>query len=87
MHFSDLNKIGIKPQSGYETPLGIYFYPVNEEILGQLEKGKIPFASERKFLHVVKPRKNTEILYTDESFTEQDFNEKLVKLFSSNKPY
>tara|TARA_Y100001963_G_scaffold160236_1_gene269392 strand:+ start:6472 stop:8388 length:1917 start_codon:yes stop_codon:yes gene_type:complete len=82
MHFSDLNKIGIKPQSGYETPLGIYFYPVNEEILGQLEKGKIPFASERKFLHVVKPRKNTEILYVDESFTEQDFNEKLVKLFS-----
>ena len=84
MHFSDLNKIGIKPQSGYETPLGIYFYPVNEEILGQLEKGKIPFASERKFLHVVRPRKNAEILYTDESFTEQDFNEKLVKLFSES---
>jgi len=82
MHFSDLNKIGIKPQSGYETPLGIYFYPVNEPILQLLEKGKIPFASERKFLHVVKPRKNAEILYTDESFTEQDFNEKLVKLFS-----
>jgi len=82
MHFSDLNKIGIKPQSGYETPLGIYFYPVNEEILGQLEKGKIPFASERKFLHVVRPRKDTEVLYVDKSFTEQDLDEKLVKLFS-----
>lgn len=82
MHFSDLNKIGIKPQSGYETPLGIYFYPVNEPILQLLEKGKIPFASERKFLHVVKPKEGTEILYTDESFTEQDFNEKLTKLFS-----
>ena len=82
MHFSDLNKVGIKPQSGYETPLGIYFYPVNEQILNQLEKGKIPFASERKFLHVVKPKEGAEILYTDESFTEQDFNEKLVKLFS-----
>ena len=82
MHFSDLNKVGIKPQSGYETPLGIYFYPVNEPILQLLEKGKIPFASERKFLHVVKPRKNAEILYADESFTEQDFNEKLMKLFS-----
>ena len=82
MHFSDLNKIGIKPQSQYETPLGIYFYPVNEEILGQLEKGKIPFASEREFLHVVKPNEGSEVLYVDESFTEQNLNEKLVKLFS-----
>ena len=89
MHFSDLNKIGIKPQSQYETPLGIYFYPVNEKILGQLEKGKIPFASERKFLHVVKPSENSNILYTAGEdagalhFNNQDLDEKLMKLFSS----
>jgi len=82
MHFSDLNKVGIRPQSGFETPLGIYFYPINEIILRQLEKGKIPFASEREFLHVVKPKKGAEVLYTDNSFTEKDLDEKLITLFS-----
>jgi len=81
MHFADINIVGINPKSPWETPMGIYFYPVNEEILTQLEKGKIPFASERKFLHIVKPKKEAEILYNDQ-FTEQDLNEKLIKLFS-----
>ena len=89
MHFSDINKIGVKPASSFQTPLGIYFYPVNEKILGQLEKGKIPFASERKFLHVVKPNENSNILYTAGEdagalhFNNQDLDEKLMKLFSS----
>ena len=63
MHFSDVNKIGVKPASSFQTPLGIYFYPVNEKIVGQLENGKIPFASERKYLHIVKPNENSNILY------------------------
>lgn len=83
MHFSDINKIGIKPKSGFDTPLGIYFYPVNEIILRQLEEGKIPYASERKFLHVVKPKPDAEILY-NRNFTEEDFDDKLMKLFSSS---
>ena len=89
MHFSDINKIGVKPASSFQTPLGIYFYPVNEKILSQLEKGKIPFASERKFLHVVKPNENSNILYTAGEdagalhFNNQDLDEKLMKLFSS----
>ena len=90
MHFSDINKIGVKPASSFQTPLGIYFYPVNEKILGQLEKGKIPFASERKFLHVVKPNENSNILYTAGEdagplhFNSRDLDEKLMKLFSSS---
>ncbi len=27
LHFSDINKLGINPQSHYNTPLGIYAYP------------------------------------------------------------
>tara|TARA_R110000824_G_scaffold27426_11_gene93247 strand:- start:76 stop:1980 length:1905 start_codon:yes stop_codon:yes gene_type:complete len=89
MHFSDINKIGVKPASSFQTPLGIYFYPVNEKILDQLEKGKIPFASERKFVHVVKPNENSNILYTAGEdagplhFNNRDLDEKLMKLFSS----
>jgi hypothetical protein len=81
MHFADVNIVGINPKSPWETPMGIYFYPVNEIMLTQLAKGKIPFASERKFLHIVKPKKEAEILYND-YFTEKDLNEKLIKLFS-----
>ena len=31
VHFSDIAKLGVNPKSGFETPLGIYFYPLTPE--------------------------------------------------------
>ena len=38
IQFSNVNKLGINPSSHYNTPLGIYSYPVNDVILDELEK-------------------------------------------------
>ena len=89
--FSDVNKVGVNPKSSFETPLGIYTYPVNDVILDQLTKGKIPFASERKFMHLVKPREGANILHTvtseipsDEYFNAGDFRDAVLKLYRPN---
>lgn len=52
VHFSDLNKLGLNPRSKFNTPLGIYGYPLTKRIYKQLKEDRIPFASDRKFMHV-----------------------------------
>lgn len=48
--FSDVEKIGINPQSTFnDTPLGLYAYPL-KEIWPYLEANKVPFASDRKYV-------------------------------------
>jgi len=86
--FSDVNKVGINPKSPYGTPLGIYTYPVNDVILDQLSQGKIPFASERKFIHLITPREGSKILHTvpsdspsDEYFNAGDFRDAVLELY------
>jgi len=49
IHFSDLPKLGINPQSDYNTPLGIYAYPL-KEIYKEVTNDTVPFASERKWV-------------------------------------
>lgn len=58
MHFSDYNKVGIYPKSGFHTPLGFYTYPLDSEMLEKFKKNEIPFASERYFVIVVRPTGN-----------------------------
>lgn len=50
--FSDLAKVGINPQSGYETPLGIYTYPL-DAVWDQVIFNNLPFGTERSFVHVL----------------------------------
>lgn len=58
--FTDVNKIGIKPLSEYNTPNGIYTYPLKEiwkEYRIDIKKsiGKsVPFAGDRKFIQVLR---------------------------------
>lgn len=91
IQFSNVNKLGINPTSHYNTPLGIYSYPVNNVILDELEKGNLPFASDRKFVILFKPRKGANIVYnvpssqgnlSESEFNLIDYQEALLKLFS-----
>lgn len=51
--FSDIEKVGINPQSPWDTPIGIYAYPLREMWRNILDD-KIPFAGDRKFAHVLR---------------------------------
>jgi hypothetical protein len=62
MQFSNVNKLGINPKSGYRTPLGIYSYPVTKQIYNLFINGRLPFAQDRKYIIVFKPREDKNII-------------------------
>lgn len=51
---TNVEKIGIFPKSNNFTPLGVYFYPLNEENYKLLILNGLPYASGRKFVGLVK---------------------------------
>ena len=62
MQFSDVNKLGINPSSKYNTPLGIYSYPITKQIFRLFTKGKLPFAQDRKYIIVFKPKEDKNVI-------------------------
>lgn len=48
--FSSINKLGINPSSTFDTPLGIYSYPVVAFGIDPFTKGDLPFATERQYI-------------------------------------
>lgn len=47
---TEINKLGINPKSVYNTPLGIYSYPFSEQYKALLKTGKLPFATDKKYI-------------------------------------
>jgi len=47
-------KVGLNPKTKYNTPAGVYFYPLNQEYYNNLVEDKLPFASDKPFVGVVK---------------------------------
>ena len=77
LHFSDINKLGINPQSHYNTPLGIYAYPNTAYIRNLFRRGKLPFAQNRKYIVTFKVKPDQNIIYNDGKKgipTEQYYN-------------
>lgn len=53
IHFTDINKLGINPKQSYNTPLGIYTYPL-KEMWGEVEEDRIPFNGNCKYVFLIK---------------------------------
>lgn len=53
--YSDLPKLGINPRTKYNTPAGIYTYPLRE-IYDSVSSNTVPFAQDRRWVLVVRPR-------------------------------
>ena len=78
--FTDLDKLGINPKSSFNTPLGIYTYPLKEAFkrynVHSFEdvKNTIPFGNTRPYVWLVKVKENEKILtlhaYTKEELTK-----------------
>jgi len=88
--FTDIKKIGIKPKSGFNTPLGIYTYPLME-IWNNIEKhkdaSKVPFAGDRKYIFVLRSKNKKKFIkdmYKDYTSKEYDDDmDKLRKLYGT----
>jgi hypothetical protein len=49
---TNLPKLGINPQSGYDTPLGVYFYPARYYLNHKSDGRKLPFQNEAPYIQV-----------------------------------
>ena len=80
--FSDINKVGIKPTTSYNTPAGIYGWHFSEKVLRGAKKNKI-FASERKFAHLLRVKNPDKVLWlgTDKTGTSVNSPAEAVKEF------
>lgn len=84
--FTEIDKIGINPRSKYDTPLGIYTYPI-KQIWKEYEidkykrlKGAIPFAGGSPYIWVIKPKSNKNVLHMD-TYTDEQYQRDKYRLW------
>jgi len=51
---TQLNKVGVNPKSEYDTPLGVYFYPLTHEMYKSLINDNLPFVGQMENVNLVK---------------------------------
>lgn len=79
-------KLGINPQSTYETPLAIYTYPLNDEIYQHIMDNTLPFAGDRPFVQVVHATGNVVDLGTMTDAEYAAYSERLRGMFENVLP-
>jgi hypothetical protein len=87
--FINVQKLGINPQSKYDTPIGIYSYPLTTEIFSQFKESRLPFAGGTKFFALFVPSDkgmHLNLKDVDESFLNQSI-EKIMRLYPNVKRY
>ncbi len=52
--FTHVNKLGINPQSEFDTPIGIYGYPIDFILENADETGQwiLPYCGDNPYLHI-----------------------------------
>jgi len=87
---TDIEKIGLNPMSHTgDTPLGTYFYPLNKSNFRQLISNSLPYASDRKFVGLVKfnfsDKKKWLFLGNDDvnKNTHEDVRQKVISFVNS----
>lgn len=86
--FTEVDKIGINPKSGFNTPLGIYTYPL-KEMWKDVKNDTIPWAGKAPYVWILKSKNGKGFiknLYSDYSSKNYDDDmKKIKKLYKDNK--
>ena len=82
-------KVGINPKSQYNTPNGIYSYPLTPSIYYDLKSGTLPFAQNQPYFSIFKIPPGSNIFKVDQNgdvkgFDETDYENYLDALISSD---
>jgi hypothetical protein len=76
VHFSDVNKLGVNPSSSFNTPIGVYGYPVDYVLDPPRGTGtpfNVPFAGNRQYAHVFRVRDLDRCLVVSDDSGDGDF--------------
>lgn len=92
--FRDIEKLGINPGSTYDTPIGIYAYPLSavlggrtaedfespESIFAKTMNHHVPFAGDKPFIHVFSVKSREGIVWDMKAYSDADLDADIVKL-------
>ena len=81
-------KVGINPKSKYNTPNGIYSYPLTTKIYRDMSRGELPFAQNQPYFSIFKISEGAKIFTIDQNgnvdgFDEQDYEQAIDTLISN----
>ena len=79
--FTQIDKVGLNPQSRYDTPLGIYLYPLDYVIEKQMN---VPYAGNEPYLNVCEFTRPEKILQMTSDVSNQK-GEQLLNVFSKKE--
>lgn len=79
------SEIGGDMEDGMPTPMGIYAYPLTDEIYDQLVQGGLPFASDRGIITVFKPKSSAFII--DNNRDDVELSEIIAHIASDPQRY
>ncbi len=79
--FTNIHKLGANPQSMYNTPLGIYAYPIQYVIRKKME---VPFQQDAKFIQVFKVANMSNIWDVTNDKQLEEMTQKLLPFLRKN---
>lgn len=79
--FTEIEKVGVNPKSTFNTPLGIYSYPISYAYKLISQGREIPYAGDRPFASILEAKKSANPLVADK-YTSADFSKDLKKIES-----
>ena len=65
IHFTNLLKVGTNPRQSYNTPIGIFAYPLNKEIMQQYREQRLPFMGDSKYVFLFAARPGKNVIYNN----------------------
>lgn len=84
MSYTVIDKLGINPRSGYNTPIGIYSYPLTDTIMTNIENrgldSGVPYMGDAPYIWLFKPKNVGNGLVLDE-YEVSDFERDRDALF------
>lgn len=80
--FTQIDKLGINPKSDYNTPLGIYSYPITyviDQLGDKKATHKLPFAGDSPYINFFKARGNIINIYEIDIDEVEPYFDKIIK--------
>lgn len=88
--FTSLDKLGLNPQSKYNTPIGIYAYPgdyVLKTVGSKEAMQELPFAGDEPYVNIFQAAGNIVNLKNITPSMEDDFNDKITHYIRKHFPH
>lgn len=80
--FTKLDKLGVNPQSGFSTPIGVYTYPI-KYVMGLDNPSDVPWAGDFPNMWVIKPK--SEVLHLASYNNYESDKAKIVNFLRNRK--